>query len=264
MARLDYFTQLSPDPIKLSIGTIRKPKLKDISIITFEKFNYLESFLKLTPEIYFTKLLGQAGIDYWNSLSDEEKDSMTTFDLIKEQEKLREVYLELFRFFFVEPIIYEDGFFIILVHNVEDITKIQIEDIRGVINEKTFPQVIDLLQQICCIHKAEESIEGQKFKNNLARKIFERMLKAKQKEDEVKKADLNLTIPNIISAISSKHPSINLINVWDLTIFQLLDQFSRLRVNTMFDISCRRVSTWGDEKKTFDAALWYKNEYDKT
>jgi hypothetical protein len=31
----------------------------------------------------------------------------------------------------------------------------------------------------------------------------------------------------------------------------------------MFDIDSTRVSVWGDEKKTFNAALWYKNNYDK-
>ena len=34
---LDYGTQVSPTPISLSIGTIKKPKLIDISEITFER-----------------------------------------------------------------------------------------------------------------------------------------------------------------------------------------------------------------------------------
>lgn len=263
MIKLDYYSQLNPEPIKLSIGTIRKPKLKDISNITFERFNYLESFLKMTPEMFYTKLLEQDGIDYWNSLSEEKKGSLTMFQLISEHKQLKDVYLELFRFFFVEHVIYAQGLFAILHNEIEDISKIKKEDICGVINESIFPQLLDLLQQICCIRDDEESIDDQKFKNSLARKMFERMLKAKQKERETKKADLNLSLPNIISAISCKHPSINLINVWELTIFQLLDQFNRTRVNLMFDISCKRVATWGDEKKTFDAELWYKNEYDK-
>ena len=37
----------------------------------------------------------------------------------------------------------------------------------------------------------------------------------------------------------------------------------RLQVNKVYDIDARRVSVWGDEKKTFNIALWYKNEYDK-
>ena len=42
-----------------------------------------------------------------------------------------------------------------------------------------------------------------------------------------------------------------------------MDAFNRLQRNTMYDIDSTRVSVWGDEKKTFDVSLWYKNEYDK-
>lgn len=88
------------------------------------------------------------------------------------------------------------------------------------------------------------------------------MLKAKKKAQENKKADINLSIPNIISSVSNMHPSINYLNIWDLTIFQLLDAFNRLQANVMYNIDCTRVSVWGDEKKTFDVSLWYKNNYD--
>ena len=130
------------------------------------------------------------------------------------------------------------------------------------IHDKTFLQILDLLQQICCIHEKETAIEDMKFKNNMARKLYEKMLKAQKKERENKKADINMSLPNIISSVSNVHPSINPLNVWDLTVFQLLDSFNRLQVNSMFKIDCTRVSVWGDEKKTFDAALWYKNHYD--
>ena len=104
-----------------------------------------------------------------------------------------------------------------------------------------------------------------KFKNDIAKKLYEQMQKAnKEKEKQKnKKNDINLSLPNIISSVSSKHPSINLINIWELTIFQLLDCFNRLQNNTMHEIDSTRVSVWGDEKKTFDPSLWYKNYYDK-
>ena len=89
------------------------------------------------------------------------------------------------------------------------------------------------------------------------------MLKAQKEQKKQAKNDINLSIPNIISAVASKHPSLNLTSIWDLTIFQLLDSFSRLQANTVYEIDSTRVSVWGDEKKTFDPALWYKNIYDK-
>ena len=77
-----------------------------------------------------------------------------------------------------------------------------------------------------------------------------------------KKADSNLSLPNLISAVSNKHNSINPINVWDLTIYQLLDSFNRLQGNSIYDMNCRQVSVWGDKDNKFDVALWYKNNYD--
>lgn len=264
--RLDYGTQLSPVPITLSIGTLRKPTLKEISQITFDRFSFYEFFLKLSPEIYYTKLRKENdGEAYWGSLTEEEQDKITIYNIIEEDNKIRSTYVEIFNFFFVETVIYQEGFFILLKENtaIDNPDKIKREQVRGAIAKDNFSQVMSLLQQICCIYNEEESLDGMKFKNNLARKLMEKMLKAKKKEQETKKSDLNLTIPNIISSLANKHPSLNYVNIWDLTIFQLLDAFNRTQANSMYDIDSTRVSVWGDEKKTFDISLWYKNNYDK-
>lgn len=215
----------------------------------------------MTPERFFTKFK-EDGQEYWDSLSEERQDTITMYDLLMDDPALQDTYVEIFDFFFVEQVIFKEGLFIILKQSIEKDADIIAENVRGVIHDKTFSQILDLLQQICCIHEKETAIEDMKFKNNMARKLYEKMLKAQKKERENKKADINMSLPNIISSVSNAHPSINLLNVWDLTVFQLLDSFNRLQVNSMYKIDCTRVSVWGDEKKTFDAALWYKNHYD--
>lgn len=261
--RLDYGTQLSPFPITLSIGILKKPTLKEISQLTFDRFSYYEFFLKLTPKIYYTKLKKDDGEAYWNSLTEDEQDNITIYSIIEEDGQIRRTYVEIFNFFFVETVIYQEGYFILLKEKHTNPEVIEKEQLRGVISKKNFSQVISLIQQICCIYNEEESLDDMKFKNNLAKKLMKKMLKAKKKEQEMKKSDLNLTIPNIISSLANKHPSLNYINIWDLTIFQLLDAFNRTQANSIYDIDSARVSVWGDEKKTFDASLWYKNNYDK-
>ena len=74
---------------------------------------------------------------------------------------------------------------------------------------------------------------------------------------------LNYTLPNVISKICARHPSINYTNVWELTIYELLDNFNSMRAGTIYDIDQTRVSVWGDEHNTFKLDSWYKNEYDK-
>lgn len=267
---LEYGTLLSPNPIKLSFGTLRQPTLNEIDKeITISQFTIFESFLKMTPKIYYTKVLeNSGGCEIWDKFSEEEQDSMTMYDVIKSDLKVRLTYLAILNFFFVERIEYLDEYFISIKQTVdknkklEDMTK---DDVQAVVNEEFFFEIIDIIQQTCCIRDKKTTEKPPKYKNSKAKKIYEKILKAqKEKEEqEAKKNGVNLSLANIISAVSNKHTTISPLNVWDLTVFQLHDSFGRLQVNNLFEIDCMRVSTWGDEKKTFDMSLWYKNNFDK-
>lgn len=265
---LGYETLLSPNPIKLSIGTLRKPTLNEIDEeITFPQFNIFEMFLKITPKLYYTKVLAEhGGCEKWENFSEEEQDSMSMYSIILTDEVLQRTYSEIFNFFFLEKVIYFDKYFLVLKNGVsvspEELT---LNDVHSIIREENFFQTIDIIQQTCCIRDKRTTEPPPKYKNNLAKKIYEKMLKAQKEreEKEAKKNNINLALPNIISAVSNKHPTISPINVWDLTIFQLYDAFGRLQMNDMYEINRMRVSTWGDEKNTFDASLWYKNNFDK-
>ncbi len=264
---LDYGTQLSYEPIPLSIGLLRKPKLRDISKITFDRFATFEYFLKCTPKEYYTKALSDyGGAEMWESFSEDKRESMTMYSIIVSDVPLQKLFVDLFNFFFMENVVYHKGFFILFDKNAEQVDdKVPLNSIHGIISDKNFSQVLDVIQQVCCIHnKSDESAEDQKFKNNLARQLFERMQKALKKQEEEKgtNVDKDLSLPNIISSVASKHPNYNLINIWELTVFQLVDSFKRMQSNTTYDIGRVRVSVWGDEKKTFDQALWHKNYYD--
>lgn len=261
--KLDYGTQLSPAPIKLSIGSVKKPLLRDIADLSFDKFYLYQVFLKLTPEQYFTKLKDDEGKRYWQSLSEEKRESITLYSMILENVDLQKQFSEIFNFFFLEYVVFKEDCFILLKKPIEDEADLVIENVSGIIAGTNFVQVIEILQQVCSIYDKEQPIEEMKFKNNAARKIMEKILKGKKKEKERKKADINLSLPNIISSVSNMHPTINPVNVWDMTLFQLFDAFNRLQVNTVYSINSTRVSVWGDEKKTFDVSLWYKNSYDE-
>ena len=91
---------------------------------------------------------------------------------------------------------------------------------------------------------------------------FVRLVKENEKKTRGKN-NANLSIPNIISSVAAKSASLNINSIWDITLFQLYDQFNRLQNNDAYSINSMRVAAWGDEKKTFDYALWYKNMFDK-
>lgn len=267
MINLDYGTLLSPEPIKLSIGTIRQPTMRDIGKVTFPQFNIYQLFLKLTPKEFYTKLKLPDGVEYWDSLSDEERAYMQLYDIVTTEEAVQKTFVDIFNFFFVERVVYQNGTFFLLntTDKVTADSDIQLtpDILRGVIHEKTFPEVLDLLQQVCCIKNEEIDDSNAVFKNEKAKKLWERMKKAKLTSQENAKGNINLTLPNIISSVAAKSQNLNIVSVWDITLFQLYDQFSRLQNNDAHSINSMRVATWGDEKKKFDYSLWYKNMFDR-
>lgn len=266
---LDYGTLLSPTPIKLLIGTLRNPTLRQISELTFPKFGMFQVYLKMTPEQYYTQI-NKDKIKYWETLLEDQQNDMTVFDVLLIEKDVRHTYLEILNFFFEERIIFRDKLFMVIDTDDYKTADHQIgvtqNNLRGIIHEKIFLEILDILQQICCIKNYDE-LESTKpvFKNNKAKRLWERMLKAgKEKEEkDAKKNSANLTLPNIISATAAKSTNLNIITIWDTTLFQLYDQFGRIQNNDAHLMNCTRVAVWGDEKKKFDPTLWYKNIFDK-
>jgi len=267
--KLDYGTQISPFPIPLSIGTLRKPTLKDISEIGYERFGLYESFTKLTPKLFYTKLNKENGGEkYWESLGEDEQYKLTMFGLLCDDDVLQKMYTALLDFFFVESVQFVEKCFVIYdgEKDVDLSQEDNIKKIKGVITLDTFNSVMTLIQQVCGIYDDAYDLDGMTFKSEFAKRKYLEFLENKKEAEEKKekKADKNMSIPNIISAVANKHQSLNYVNIWQLTLFQLLDVFHRLQTNTIYDIDSTRVSVWGDEKNTFDISLWYKNEYDKS
>jgi hypothetical protein len=268
--RLDYYTLLCPEPIQLSIGNIKHPTLRRIGKLTFQQFGMYQVYLKLTPKDYYKYLANDKLKKEWENLSDVVKLGVTLYDLITIDEVVQKQYEEMFNFFFVERVIYVDDMFLIVDTDDYETPPEELDFdelyITGVINQSTLTDVLDILQQVCCI-KSDDPLDEvrPKFKNAKAKKLYDRMLKAKEQEDKKKeiKDSINLSLPNIISATASKNAGLNIVNIWDATLFQLYDQFGKVQNDDIHYMNSVRVAVWGDEKNQFDPSLWYKNNYDK-
>ena len=91
--------------------------------------------------------------------------------------------------------------------------------------------------------------------------IMKKLQKGRAQKAAHAKADDTMDLGNIISAVAGKSPSLNLLNIWDLTIFQLYDCFARLSANNIYDIQSMSVAAWGDKDHSFDAAAWFQRIY---
>lgn len=166
---LSYGTLLSRKPLSLSIGKVRKPTISDIEDVGFESFYLYESFLKMTPNDFYTDLDKEGAEVFWNHLSEKEKEECTMYDAICRNPKLQAIYCELFTFFFeIECVKFVDNVFFLLKKDI-DLTdsenKEVAENISGIIFKDTFDSVLFILQQVCAINDDMETpIEEMKFK----------------------------------------------------------------------------------------------------
>lgn len=268
--KLDYFTLLCPEPISLSIGTIKPPTLRDIGKLTFPVFGMYQVYLKLTPSDYYELLNRESGEKNWDTLTDNEKKEITLYDVVVFEDSLHDAFTDVFNFFFVERVIFRDGFFLVINTDdyeiLADEIEITKENLKGIINHTSFVDVLDILQQVCCI-KSDNPLDDPKpkFKNAKAKRIYDKMLEANKVQNKNKqmKDILNFSLPNIISATANKSYGLNIINIWDATLFQLYDQFEKIQNDDTHYMNVVRVAVWGDEKNQFDPSLWYKNNFDK-
>jgi len=260
---LSYEDLLSPVPIKLTIGTVKKHTLRQIAEeITFEAFNLYKLFLKITPQEYYSTFKSNDSKEMWEKLTAEEKKNATMFDVLFIDENIRNQYISILNFFFEETVIFSKEGFIFLSKDYEQTEEMKPEHLVGVVNADNFEGVMKILQQVCAIYSEPKEEEQPKYKNKLAQKLMKRMEKAQAEKSKREGNDKNMTFGNIISSVSNRSFSINPINVWDMTVFQLIDSFKKQQNNEMYNINARGVSVWGDEKNTFNSELWYKNIYE--
>lgn len=227
--KLDNLTLLSPVGYKAQgVGTIRSPKLKHIAMIGLHRFfSYLCIF----------------------TLNDKEQPDISSYELATKDNNTRDFLCEALNFFIEEDVEYSADLNAYVTYEYDT------RKMVGSVNESNYADVVDVIKQLSHIQANEDS-EELKFANKLAEKMYYKMKQAPNYREK-KGQDKRFELSNIISAVAAHHPSLNMINIWDLTIYQLYNQFARLGVNEIFEIEKMQVSQFGDPKNKFNAGKWY-------
>lgn len=185
----------------------------------------------------------------YDSLSDTEKSQINIFELLLAHKQSAEILQNVLNFFIKENVTYSYENKVFIVNN--DDKKI------GVITKEIYPQICDIICQRNCI-KSNQTEDLSKIKSKKALEIMKKLQKGRSEKAKQKKSDRNMELGNIISAVANKSQSLNILNIWDLTVFQLWDCFSRLSNNNIYDIQSMSVAAWGDKDNHFDATVWFK------
>lgn len=245
--KLEYFDLLSPDPIYIQkVGGIISPKLRDISSIGINTYQYYLTILLMDLKTYFT-MIGQQ--EQFEALSEEEKNEMNIFDLLTINDDSIHLLQTVLNFFIKEDVIYSTEHKVFLVQKNEEVI--------GIVSKEIYPQICDVICQRNCI-KSNKEEDLSKIKSKKALEIMKKLQKGRAEKAKHTKADKNMELGNIISAVANKSQSLNILNIWDLTVYQLWDCFSRLSNNSIYDIQSMSVAAWGNKDNYFDATAWFK------
>ncbi len=270
--KLDYFTLLSPSPVYLNgIGSIKSPTLNEISKLTYNLYQYYISVLLLDIDSYY-KNLEKNDYSYLNNFSDEEriiilkikneydflekdkKKQFSFYNILVFDKHIINTLINAFNFFFEDEVIYNENERVFLLMNgLKNDSNENV--VTGIIHEGNYELVIDLILQRINIEKPKDEIKNGKPKNKIAEKIMKKIESAAKIQK--KKEDKKLELGNIISSVASHSKSLNIVNIWDATVFQIYDQFTRNRLDDSYSMNSRSVSVWGDKDKKFNDTLWF-------
>ena len=228
----------------------------------------------------------------YEELDTKEKLSISFYDLLMYDELLICSFIEAFDFFFEEEVdfvvngneITDAQFSFITYNKIDTPQKIKLNngneystiktnrELVGVINRSNFKDVVDIILQRNSVQMEEEitAEDLTKVKNkNKVMQLMEKMKKGqkqldktREKEREEKGVASDTELANIISCVAAKnHNGLNMINIWDMTIYNLYEQFKLIRENNIHDAETLSVFVWGDKSNKFDIDGWFKEKF---
>jgi hypothetical protein len=103
--------------------------------------------------------------------------------------------------------------------------------IEGNINSQNFNDFTHIVKIQNCV--SDKKVRNPP-KNEAQRQYYKQLKDAKEKYKKFYEGN-DIDMNDIISAICSKHPSINSLNVGDLTMYQLIDTYKRLSLIDEYD-----------------------------
>ena len=221
--RLSYFELLSPDPVYIEgVGGILSPKLKDISAIGIKNYQYYLSLLLM---------------------------EFPAFDSLSLNPEIAILLQKALNFFIQEDVSFSarNNCYIVQADG----------KVIGSINQEIYPLISDLICQRNSI-KSKQNEDLTNIQNKKAKAIMEKLQKGRAEKAKQTKLDQNMELGNIISAVANKSDSLNILNIWDLTVFQVWDCFSRLSNNNIYAIQSMSVAAYGNKDNHFDFNSWFK------
>ena len=207
-------------PIKVdSLLKIKPLTLRQIADMDYEQYNiYLSNLVADPKDFTFAKEIDVSKFSTWDIIAD---------NMYHGGDEYREFILNCLKFILNEKVtfIYCKGCF-------------YIGDIKWkiVLNKDNYESFKNVLNFQNCLDKNKDNM---KTANSKAEEIKQKILKGRQLLQ--KKSGLEVTFEDLISVMAANGNGLNVLNVWELTLYQFNNQFSRMQMIEDYDINIRSL-----------------------
>lgn len=246
--KLSYEELISGDSIPVKgVGHIQSPKLWQLNPtrgIGMWTYNLYLNILAWEKNDFLNFVRSTTG----RSLEQLDNDKLNIFDTMTLVEMSRELLQKSLSFFICEKLEWspkESGF----------ITKNEQGNNVGVVNRDNFDDLRDAVLQLNYIGLGK-SAKPVRFNSKKTEKLWKMSQQYLKEESKKKTEDKTMSLGNIISKLCASSTSYNLLNIYDLTIFQLYDQFFQYGYLRVMNLNEMAFSNHGG--KDFDIQAWLK------
>lgn len=157
--------------------------------------------------------------------------SITTWDIILSNmyhgtDEYREFLINAMELFVQDKVtfVYCKGYF--YVGNIKD---------NKIINKDNFEEFKRILKIQNCLDKEKKE---EKFANKKAEEIMKKIMKGRQ---SIKNNSEKVEFSDLVSVLAANGNGLNILNVWDLTMYKFNDQFARMQMIEEYDINIRSL-----------------------
>lgn len=225
-AQFTHLDFVSPYPVLMEgVGHIRSPKLHEIVLLGGEsRYNSMLSVLLMTKVQLLEQLAESSDIPE-DVL--QEFDKLSLFELLVGIEVTRHVLMDAFSFFLTESVAFlEDEVAFVTYDDDQQRSPLQ-RVVYGRIDAENYHQVREVILRRNYMTPPSNA-EGKRRSKRMIE--YDKKIEAGRKKSARYKAEQKaMQLGNLVSKVS-KYSTLNILNVFDLTVYQLYDQF--FEINT--------------------------------
>ena len=205
---------LSGQDVVIGDIVVRNHKLYDIfNVIKLEKYQSLISLPIITPMDFKLE-------DVFDT---ETIKGMSMYRMTCMFEDIREMFINFLNTFTYHKWEFNDVFNEFVTH-INDKERIRL-------NQQKIDEIFQVVKEMYCI--PERKLERKKVDKEIDEilKEFEEF----NKKTKYKEKNKGLTLDSIVLAVSTRHNTYDLFNIWDLTVFELIQTYRQLEKNDHWD-----------------------------